>query len=181
MNGKFVRSILVWQKIFGEQFTKMFRLLYQNEYLNDYDIKKLKKDLLKQNKRAENDKTVLVDTKEEKDNTARTRNLLENTYFNLDSLTVKFFSPQALNMTAITERINNSRDVIEFITQTLVSQNDTALQEEFKRELTKDILNTFDWAKYEKILDTAKINKTETTIRNSSMQSEDDGMGGSEF
>jgi len=183
MNGKFVRSILVWQKILGEQFTKMFRLLYQNEYLNDYDLKKAEKKLKKLNQKPKDD-TVLVDTEEEKDHVAKTRAELKDTYFNLEQLSVKFPPPQALNMTTITERINNSRDIIDFITNTMVSQDNAELQTEFRRELTKDILNTFDWSKYDKILESAKVNKTETSIKNSSIEPTDDassmggGMGG---
>jgi len=179
MNGKFVRSILVWQNVFGEQFTKMFRLLYQNEFINDYDLKKHKKELEKLNtKHNTDDKTTLVDTKEEKNKVSKTKAMLEDTYFDLESLTVKFPPPQSLNMTAITERITNSRDIIDFVTQTLVDQNDTELQTEFKRELTKDMLGTLDWVKYEKLLEEAKVNKTETGIKNASMNPED---GGSDF
>ena len=179
MNGKFVRSILVWQNVFGPQFTKMFRLLYQNEFLNDYSIEKAKKEFEKINAKPDKDKSVLVDTKEEKNKVSETKNKIDDFYFDLESLTVKFPPPQSLNMTAITERINNSRDIIEFVTQTLVDQNDTELQTEFKRELTKDILGTLDWVKYEKLLKTAKLNKTETAIKNASTTPSDDT--GSDF
>jgi len=175
MNGKFVRSILVWQKIFGTQFTKLFRLLYQNEYLNDYDINKIKKELKKIEKNSTKDDTILVDTKAEKEQVERTKDLLNDNFFDLESLSVKFPPPQALNMTTITERINNSRDIIEFITTTLVSQDDAELQEEFKREVTKDMLSTFDWNKYEQLLDKAKINKTETKMKKASMEETSDG------
>jgi len=174
MNGKFVRSILVFQTMFGDQFTKMFRLLYKNEYLNDYDLKKKQRDLKKLNSR-ENDETILVDTEKERNKVAKDKSLLEDTYFDLDSLTVKFPPPQALNMTTITERITNSRDIIDFVTQTLVDPNDAELSTEFKRELTKDLLSTFEWDKYEKLLEKAKINKTETSIKNASMSGDDGG------
>jgi len=177
MNGKFVRSILVWQKILGRQFTKMFRLLYQNEFLNDYDLARAKKEFKKLNQKSKDD-TILVDTKEEKENVDKASVMFENTFFNLESLSVQFPPPQALNMTTITERINNSRDIIDFVTSTLVDQNDAELQYEFKRELTKDVLSTFDWDKYEKLLDKAKTNKTETKIKNASMNPPDEVGGG---
>jgi len=178
MNGKFVRSILVWQKILGKQFTKMFRLLYQNEYLNDYDLNRLKKQIKKLEKKSDDD-TILVDTEEEKDKVAKTTSMLKDTFFNLEKLSVKFPPPQALNMTTITERINNSRDIIDFIATTYVDQNDAELQYEFKRELTKDMLNTLDWDKYDKILNTAMINKTQSKIKNlSSTENADNSAGG---
>lgn len=176
MNGKFVRSILVWQKILGSQFTKLFRLLYKNEYLNDYDIAKANKELKKLNQKSKDD-TILVDTKDEKDKVAKTKLLLDDTFFDLEKLSVKFPAPQALNMTTITERINNSRDIIEFVATTLVDQDDMELQFEFKRELTKDILSTFDWDKYNRILEKARIGKTENKIVKSSSQAEDTSGG----
>jgi len=177
MNGKFVRSILVWQKILGRQFTKLFRLLYQNEFLNNYDISKAEKKLKKLEKENK-DSTALVDTKEEKDRVAKTESLLSDVFFNLEKLSVKFPPPQALNMTTITERINNSRDIIDFVTSTLVEQDDAELQYEFKRELTKDMLNTFDWEKYDKLLSKARVNKTESKIKKVASQPEDDTGGG---
>jgi len=177
MNGKFVRSILVWQKILGRQFTKLFRLLYQNEFLNDYDISKAKKEMEKLNN-VTTDENGLVDNKEEKNKVDKTSSLLNDIFFNLEKLSVKFPPPQALNMTTITERINNSREIIEFVAATLVDQDDAELQFEFKRELTKDILNTFDWEKYEKILEKSELNKTESKIKKASSQGEESSDNG---
>jgi hypothetical protein len=143
MNGKFVRSIIVKQKIYGEQFTKMFRLLYKNEFMNEKDLQKS----------STKNKNNTNDIKTNKD-----------IIFNLNSLSVKFPSPQSLNMSAQSEQINASNDIIEFVVRTLVDDDNQELQTEFRRQVTQDILSSFDWYKYNNILEQSKITLVENKL-----------------
>jgi hypothetical protein len=182
MNGKFVRTIIVYQKVFGEQFTKLFRILYKNEYLDDYTLKQ-KKQTLKKKKIKNKGEIGTVDTKEEKEAVAKETKIANNEQFNLNNLEVRFPSPQSLNMTALNEQISNSQQVIEFLVASLVDPNNQELTESVKREITKEVLSSFDWSKYEDIVDQAKIKLTEDKIKQASVQTGEGedmsgGMGG---
>jgi hypothetical protein len=182
MNGKFVRTIIVYQKVFGEQFTKLFRILYKNEYLDDYTLKQ-KKQTLKKKKIKNKGEIGTVDTKEEKEAVDKETKIANNEQFNLNNLEVRFPSPQSLNMTALNEQISNSQQVIEFLVASLVDPNNQELTESVKREITKEVLSSFDWSKYEDIVDQAKIKLTEDKIKQASVQTGEGedmsgGMGG---
>jgi hypothetical protein len=182
MNGKFVRTIIVYQKVFGEQFTKLFRILYKNEFLDDYTLKQ-KKQTLKKKKIKNKGEIGTVDTKEEKEAVDKETKIANNEQFNLNNLEVRFPSPQSLNMTALNEQISNSQQVIEFLVASLVDPNNQELTESVKREITKEVLSSFDWSKYEDIVDQAKIKLTEDKIKQASVQTGEGedmsgGMGG---
>lgn len=166
MNGKFVRSIIVKQKIYGEQFSKLLRLLYKNEYLKD--ITKEKEEKARRyflNKTKSNNS---VTTDEEREKLAELEVEYKNILFDLNLIEVKFPSPQSLNMTALSEQINNSNTVIDFIVNTIVDDDNTELKEATKKSVTQDILNQFDWNKYQQLYEKAKIDLTEKAIETSS-------------
>lgn len=173
MNGKFVRAIIVKQKIFAEQFSKLLRILYKNEFLGEDEIKlKKKKEAQKILKDKQN--TVSVDSKEERNELAKAEIRNKDALFDLNCIEVQFPSPQSLNMTSLSEQISNSQSVIEFIVNTLVDENDQALQKITKRKVTQDILSTFDWNKYNKIVDEAKIEAMKEALENDANKSDDD-------
>jgi hypothetical protein len=172
MNGKFVRSIIMYQKVFGEQFTKLFRILYTNEYLGKHVLSSKKRKIKK--KTINQGEIGTIDTKEEKEQNDE-NNLNLDISFDVTDLEIKFPSPQSLNMTTLSEQISNSQSVIEFLTTTMVGEDQQELSNELKKEITKDILSTFDWEKYEGLLDKAKLSVQEGKIKKASIGSEDGG------
>lgn len=136
-NGKFVRAIIVKQKIFAEQFSTLMRLLYENEFLNN-----------------DNDKN-------------------NDNKFDTNRIRVEFPSPSSLNMTNLSEQISNSTQIIDFITNTLVGENETdeKLKTEVKREVSKKILPSFDWDMYEDLLTKCKANVTKENLTNKANKS----------
>jgi hypothetical protein len=179
MNGKFVRSIIVYQKLYAEQFTELFRKLYANEYNNDdfNESKEEKKKDVKASKSSKNKTTKdLVDSDNERKIVSDQEIDNKEVEFNINLLEVRFPSPQSLNMTALQEQVNNSKEIIEFISDTMVDNEDDKLKESYKQAVTKDILSNFDWNKYEKILENVKIENAE-----SKLTSTEDDNGGSSF
>jgi hypothetical protein len=160
MNGKFVRTIITYQKIFAEQFTELFQKLYTNEYLNDYTLKEKKKLFNKLNK-SSNDETI--DSNEERKKLAKNE-IISKEMFDVSIITVQFPSPQALNMTATVEQANATKDMVEFITSTLVPEDDSELTSVFKRKVTQELNPSFDWVKWNKLLNDCKIQKTQEAL-----------------
>jgi len=156
MNGKFVRAIIVKQKVYAEQFSQLVRLLYKNEYLNAHsdDAKEKKAKEFFLNKAKGN---LSVTDEHERAQLSKLETEYKNILFDLNLIEVKFPSPQSLNMTALAEQINNSQAVIDFIVNTLCDDDNTELKEATKKAITQDILSTFDWEKYEKIYEKSKV------------------------
>lgn len=176
MNGKFVRSIIVLQKVFGTQFTKMFRLLYKNEYLER--VSYAEREALKKKVKVKNKgKDGVIDTKEEKEALNKENEINKEIEFDLDDIEVSFPSPQTLNMTTLSEQISNSQSIIDFLVTALVDEQNQELSSMTKREITKDILPNFDWTKYEDIVDKAKMKIQEDKIKLASVQSEEEAGG----
>ena len=162
MNGKFVRSVIMYQKEFANKFTKMFRILYKNEFLSNLDLEEKKK-LQKKINKKEIDKNKTE--KENNANDVQTDNaLLKDTVFDLNSITIRFPSPQSLNMTAMKEQIDSTNEIIEFISRTLVSEDDAERSASFKRLLTQDLLSSFDWNKYNELLKISDIDSMEEKL-----------------
>jgi len=180
MNGKFVRSIITYQKIFGEQFTDLFQKLYTNEFLNDYTLKEKQKLFKKLNKTSNDDS---IDSDDERHKLAKNEIINKET-FDVHQIEVKFPSPQALNMTTTVEQANATKDLVEFISSTLVPEDDTELASVFKRKVTQELNPAFDWNKWNKLLQECKIDKIDESLTKQAAQPDeesggmDSGMGG---
>jgi hypothetical protein len=81
-------------------------------------------------------------------------NEFESGKLDIDKIRIEFPSPSSLNMTNLSEQIQNSQSIIEFLTNTTVGEQDDNNKEQYnavKKAITKDMLNQFDWTKYETI------------------------------
>ena len=79
-------------------------------------------------------------------------------------------------MTALQEQVNNSKEIIDFIVESMVDSEDSKLQESYKQAVTKDVLSNFDWNKYQRLLDNVKLDSSESKITESN-----DDNGSSSF
>ena len=128
MNGKFVRSVISYQKPLGLTFTGIYRSLYKNEY-------------------------ELTKTEESKDKKEDTEVVVD-----LSKISVKFPSPANLMMTNMIEQISSARDIIEFLVTTMVgTEASPKIKDEVTKNITKNILPNFNWEMYEKIMEKVKM------------------------
>lgn len=97
---------------------------------------------------------------------------------NLEDITVTFPAPSSLNVTTLSDQINSSQNVIDFIIKTLVPDNEenTAILPDVTKEVTKDFLPAINWSKYEDIVEKARINANAETIKK--LSTTDDGTSG---
>jgi len=162
MNGKFVRSIIMYQKIFGEQFTKLFRKIYEYEYLEENVIAADKK---RYNQLNNITKNIDGDDKTEVERSAiLNKNVNQDENFDVNIITIKFPSPQALNISTLNEQVNSFKEIIDFIVAVMVPEDDDKLTGRFRRTLTQDMLSNFDWNKYNDILKEARVEKTDEEL-----------------
>lgn len=179
MNGKFVRSIILIQTILGKQFTGLFRRLYENEYLDEIYLKEKKKIFNKLNKKDKlnNDGNLLNNSNDENDIISEKNIKNKSLLFDSSAISVKFPSPQSLNMQVLKERIDGVNEYSEQIVSVLVQEDDNELKALTKKRIFKDLLSNLDWTKYEKMVEEAKIEKTELNLAKQTSNTEDSGGG----
>jgi len=161
-NGKFVRRIIVLQKIFGDGFSELIQKLYVNEYGENIPNK------------TNVDKKVEV---KEEDNLVNEAvdNKIKNLTIQIDKIRAEFPPPSSLNMTNMAEQINNSSDIIEFVVNTIIGESTEdaeILRDNLKRSVAKSLVPSIAWNKYEAMNNAAKVDETEIKLTASK---EDDG------
>lgn len=108
-----------------------------------------------------------------------------NFNINLDDIVVNFAPPLSLSVTTMSDQINNSQTVIDFIIKTLVKNADEnpKLLFEVTKQITKDFLPSIDWNKYELIVEQAtnQVNKDEIKELASQPSSNMDGLSDEEM
>lgn len=142
-NGRFVRTIIGYQQNLGETFTELYKKLYINEFLSHKSTDYL--NLLYKNKTDEEIKkeTDELEQKSERDS------------ININKLEILFPPPASLNMTNLTEQINNSQTLIDFIKKILVGETieDADYAFEVTKGITKKIVSSIEWDEYENLID----------------------------
>jgi hypothetical protein len=122
-NGKFIRSIVNFQSIFGKGFTKLYRILFFNEYGND----------------------EIYNNDENETNIKNIVSLLEVKFSSPTTLTLNNLSDQIRNVNDVVEFIKNGvigddRDI------------DPQLQQKINFELLKEFFPKLDWERYNDIV-----------------------------
>jgi len=123
-NGKFIRSIVSFQTIFGEGFTKLYRTLFFNEYGND--------EIYNNDENEITIKSVI--------------SKLEAKFSSPTTLTLNNLSDQIRNVNDVVEFIKNGvigddRDI------------DPELKQKINFELLKEFFPKLDWERYQRIKD----------------------------
>jgi hypothetical protein len=140
LNGKFVRRTVTYQKNYETPASLFVRKLYENEFGSEIirDDNKLKKKNL--------DETEIP--------------------FDINKVCIKFPKPSSLMFSNTNDQISSSKDIIEFVSDTLLSadeSNNENLVKEFKRNIAKELIPSIEWEKFEliKSRSLAIINKRE--------------------
>ena len=129
MNGMFLRKIIVYQIRYQSYFTTIFQNLYYNEYLRNNQPKP----------------TETTDSDNETDNNVS----------NIDYTHIKavFPPPATLNLTNMSDMMNQVRDVSEFIVNTIAGENASeTTKQKLKLSIIKRMMPTIDWDHYENLL-----------------------------
>lgn len=178
MNGKFVRSVVVYQQVFGTQFSKLFQTLFKNEYLNEnkYLISDRNKHKIKKNEiknQLENthkdDGTVENNTKKEVVSVNDKHAEAKEFAFNLDILSIRFPSPQSLRMQTIKELSDGVDGIADFITNNICAgdKDEEKIKPKVKARIIEDMATSIEWRKYKKIMEDTKIEMVQDTITDS--------------
>jgi hypothetical protein len=164
-NSRFIRDIISEQGILGEGYTKLLRRLYDLEY--------------KSNERDSSDQS-----EEAKNNPADIIN------FDLNNISIVFPSPSSLNMTNLTEMINNVSALLDSLTQNLKvkgipdDQHDAFIGV-LKQGMLEKYITNFDWDDFNALVDTEKVAFLKASLKETITKTNDPAnaqpdMGGDE-
>ena len=131
-NGRFLRRVVRHQKHYGKAVSSLVRLLWRNEYLSLEEL--VGKAGAK---------------KEEPD--------AEKSKIDWSKIVVRYPSPATLNMTNLSDAMNQGQGVVEFITETVASGEEDGVKAELKKRVIKDLMPQIQWEKYEKMLEDARL------------------------
>lgn len=156
-NNPFVRAIINDQDEFGEFFSEVVRDLYKNEYGED-----------KKKRRKRSSRTLTKIPKNKLDNISN---------INIDSISIRFPTPIYLVLGNTNEQIQNSQNIIEFVTSYYFPDDPTGQTNNYDRELQKakfkkrlakqHFLQTMDWQQFDKIFDDILIESNAEAIESS--------------
>jgi len=148
MNSKYIRRVIMFQVPIGKSLTSLFRKLYRNEYGLFL-------------KEAEKRKFEEI----------------------LECIEIKLPSPGSLNMSNLSEQISQGQQLAEYIVTTILGQNfdsasedSGAIKDKAMLAVTKDLLTSIDWSKYEEIIEKSKSDYVETKLENSDNQEDEEEM-----
>jgi len=138
-NNTFVRSVISHQKEVSDFYTSLFKALYENEYPDEtVDSTTTSND----KKEA---KTISVDT---------------------DKIKVVLQAPVYLNISTLNDQISNASTTVDYVVSNYYSDSDDeAKKNEFKRQVTRDLLPHMNWDKYDAIYDTVTKNENREAIQ----------------
>ena len=148
-NGRFLRRVVRHQKHFGRAASRLMRILYRNEYF-DLD------EIMGTTKVAEDGKDAKT-AESKKDATASADSTTEELHqLDLGRLHVRFPSPATLNMTNLSDAVNQSQPVLEFITDMVAGEELTSVKSALKAMVAGDLLPQIHWGRYREMLEDAK-------------------------
>jgi hypothetical protein len=158
-NGRFVRSIVVLQKCFGKGFTRLYRTLYRNEYPSEAEKRESKPTATPKTKgEGEGKPAPLLLGEAAPKPKGKAEDRAQTYEIEARLIEVRFPSPASLNTTNMTEQVNNSQTVVDFIVATLAGDDTPEdAKRELKLQVTKDLVTTVDWARYENMAKDARI------------------------
>ena len=144
-NNGFVRTIIHYQSVMGDFWTKVIQRLYELEFPSS-----------------------IINTKKKRKG-ENTENQVD-----LNKITIVFPMPLYMNIVNTNEQISNVSQTIDFISNAYLpddvdteDKNKSKVKAEFKLKLAKDMLQTLDWETYDKYLDDVKASVKEETISKS--------------
>ena len=148
-NGRFLRRVVRHQKHYGRAMSRVLQILWRNEYMDLEELVGKKSATNKGGTDGEKD-----DDGESEESKARDE--LEALEVDVAKIVVRYPSPATLNMTNLSDAINQGQPVADFITETLASSEEEPVKAELKKRVIQDLMPQIHWEKYEKLLVDAK-------------------------
>lgn len=146
-NQGFVKKVIIYQKLFGEYFTKIARKLWDNEFIISNEDKHIKQ------------------VKEE--------NSEENT-INSQDILVSFPAPAALNINTVNEQLSSSEQLMTYLSELYYGDEEVEERRVFKKNLAKNIyLKNIDWDLVEKVFKESKVDLIEDKLKKEIIPSEE--------
>ena len=158
-NGRFLRRVIKHQVYYGKAATHLVRLLWDNEFLSLEDHEKSTlnddddpggKDEKSKNEKSEGDKKTSLNERDE-DKKGKEDG------FKSSSIIARFPSPATLNVSNMTEQMQQVDTYSDFIARVMVGETDDAnYRRTFIESVVTDLLPSIPWARYRKHLNEAK-------------------------
>ena len=133
-NGRFLRRVIRHQKHFGRAASRLFRMLWRNEFST-------LEELVGGEREGESAEKKGTDKKEDP---------LHD--LDVNKISVIYPSPATLNMTNLADAINQGEPVAEFIVNNVGNGKEDDVKGELKRMVLKDLMPQIHWNKYEDML-----------------------------
>ena len=162
-NGRFLRRVIKHQTYCGRSATDLVRLLWENEFT---DLKDREKNEIQDDENEDNkEKNVKEETNTDTDG----KNVVK-----ASSIVVKFPSPATLNISNLTEQMQQVDTYSDFIGRVMIGDTEDAnYKRSFIESVVKDLLPSVPWSRYNKYLENAKDARKRPSIDN--MDSEEGG------
>jgi hypothetical protein len=142
-NGRFLRRVVRHQKHYGRAMSRLLQMLWKNEYIDLEELVGKKSSSNKGGTKAEDD----GESEESK-----AKDEMEALEVDVTKIVVRYPSPATLNMTNLSDAINQGQPVADFITETLASSEEEPVKAELKKRVIQDLMPQIHWEKYEKLL-----------------------------
>ena len=141
-NGRFLRRVIRHQKHFGRAASRLFRMLWRNEFST---LEELVGDKREAESAGKNGKNKGGD---------RAEDPLHD--LDVNKIAVVYPSPATLNMTNLADAINQGQPVAEFIVNNVGNGKEDNVKGELQRMVLKDLMPQINWNKYEDMLTVAE-------------------------
>jgi hypothetical protein len=130
--------------------SRVLQILWRNEYM---DLEELVGKKSATNKGGTDGEKDDDDGESEE---SKAKDELEALEVDVAKIVVRYPSPATLNMTNLSDAINQGQPVADFITETLASSEEEPVKAELKKRVIQDLMPQIHWEKYEKLLVDAK-------------------------
>ena len=147
-NNNFVRNIINFQNDFGNWITELFRLLYKNEFPEEFILNK-----------KDNDDENYNDNK-----------------IKLNLIEVKFPTPVFLLLSNNNDQISNVQSLTDFIINLYFQENSEDPNNEknkliFRKKIISEIyMPTLPWSRFDELFKSIKINTSEESLINKTVE-----------
>ena len=154
-NGRFLRRVVKHQVYYGKAATHLVRLLWDNEFvaLKDHERPSLRDSDTKEDKESREDtgedrskrRKVPLHEKMAEDKSEDGKSISSS------SIIVKLPSPATLNLTNMTEMLQQVDTYSDFVARVMIGETeDQELRRAFVEDLVIDLMPSIPWARYKK-------------------------------
>ena len=154
-NGRFLRRVVRHQKHYGKAASRVYQILYRNEYMSLDELTGAAKKADDQPDAKKPAKGKEADKADKTDAAADAENRMDSV--EISQIFVRFPSPATLNLTNMSDAINQAQPVSDFLVETVAVGESDDTKGAFKKRVMRDLMPQVHWDRYEKMLEEAKV------------------------